>query len=61
MGNVNKKISPTLIAFGNVLLDCSFSTDDRDDIFHKFNLKPNDLGECSVEQLKEMQSDASNT
>lgn len=49
---------PKLIALGNVLLDFSFSAVDNAHIFHKFNLNPDDLGECSIEKLQEILKDA---
>lgn len=58
MDRTNQKFVPKLIAFGNVLLDFSYSANDRKDIFEKFHLNPNDLGECSIEQLQQMQIDA---
>lgn len=62
LGEKNKKSHPQLIAFGNVLLDFSFATRDSesgsDDILKRFNLKADDLGECSLEKLARIQRDA---
>lgn len=58
MANNVQSTTPKLIALGNVLLDFSFSADDNEQIFDKFNLNPDDLGECSIDKLQDILKDA---
>lgn len=53
--------TPTLIAFGNVLLDCSFLIENDVDILSRFQLETNGLGECSTDKLADIQREASKT
>lgn len=47
-----------LIAFGNVLLDSTFSIENDVEILRRHDLEPNCLGECSSESLEKILRDA---
>lgn len=49
---------PKLIAFGNVLLDSTYSITKFPDILSEYGFDPDGLGECSLETLASVRETA---
>lgn len=52
---------PKLVAFGNVLLDFTYSVEKNPEILSKYGFEPNGLGECSSETLSTAIANAKKT